>query len=95
MTPFVGRAAQLAAASSIVSALGTRAVLVTGEPGSGKSRLLGEIVRGLPSGTCLRVQGYEPEAMIPLAGAAGALDHLASHDERLATALATDASAQL
>lgn len=78
---FVGRDDELA----VIADLGAkragrahrpRAVLVTGEPGIGKSRLLLEGRDLLPTLRKLDVVGYEPERQVPLAAARGLLHEL-------------------
>ncbi|WCO67015.1 AAA family ATPase [Iamia majanohamensis] len=44
------------------------ALLVTGEPGIGKSTLLGSATAGMTSATRLAIDGYEAESSIPFAG---------------------------
>lgn len=54
------------------------AVVVVGEPGSGKSRLLREAQRRLAGGHRLTISGYEPEAHVPLSAASEVLGELAA-----------------
>jgi DNA-binding CsgD family transcriptional regulator len=76
MAAFVGRVDELASLESVVDAAdrGEVAVaIVVGHPGSGKSRLLGEIADRAPLQNRFRVIGYEPEREVPLASAADLL----------------------
>jgi predicted ATPase len=88
---FVGRAAELAALESAAEAAvrgAVAAVMVIGEPGSGKSRLLHEAASGSHLEPELHVVGYEPEREVPLAAATRLLRTLASvpeHGPRLET----------
>ena len=62
------------------------AALITGEPGSGKSRLLRESVTHLDSGRTVSVAGFEPTERIPLAAVGDLVRRLASvpdHGRRL------------
>jgi DNA-binding CsgD family transcriptional regulator len=80
MGAFVGRAEELArleAAGRAAIAGGVAAVLVVGEPGAGKTRLLAEAAKRIPLRQQFQVVGYEPERQVPLAAAAGLLRALA------------------
>ena len=80
MSVFVGRASELAALDEIVRTAkrgNVTAALITGEPGSGKSRLLVEAASHVRMPRQFRVVGYEPEYEVPLASAAGLLRALA------------------
>jgi DNA-binding CsgD family transcriptional regulator len=80
MGAFVGRAEELArleAAGRAAVAGGVAAVLVVGEPGVGKSRLLAEAVKRIPLRRQFQVVGFEPERLVPLAAAASLLRALA------------------
>jgi DNA-binding CsgD family transcriptional regulator len=85
--PFFGRGAELEAIARVAAIVkgrrGTAAVLVIGDPGQGKSRLLAEARRGLRIDHTFRIDGFEAERAVPLAasrdllrGAAGAGDQL-------------------
>ena len=95
MSVFVGRADELAALEEIVRTAkrgNVTAASITGEPGSGKSRLLVEAASHVRVPRQFRVVGYEPECEVPLASAGGLLRALAEvepHGQRLA-ALAFD-----
>jgi len=74
---FVGRAHELAVLAEVTKAasVGVAAALVSGEPGSGKSRLLAEARRATDL-THIDVIGFEPERRVPLAAAAELLRKL-------------------
>jgi DNA-binding CsgD family transcriptional regulator len=69
--PFVGRERELAEITALIrQSIRERApaaALVTGEPGSGKTRLLDEILAGRPMARPVRVVGFEPNQAVPLA----------------------------
>ena len=77
---FVGRRAELGRLASVCSKSITEelpaAALVSGPPGSGKSRLLSELVVRQPSLRRLRVAGFEAGAQVPLAASADMLREL-------------------
>jgi DNA-binding CsgD family transcriptional regulator len=74
VSAFVGRTEELDAAVEIARADdGAAAVLIVGDPGSGKTRLLAEVADRLRCPNELRVVGYEPERQVPLAAAADLL----------------------
>ena len=52
------------------------AVLVLGDPGSGKSRLLAELRKQSNIGEPIAVGGYEPERSVPFAAVRGLLHEL-------------------
>ena len=63
-SPFVGRTdelAALAAAAEAAAAGNVAAVMIVGEPGSGKTRLLHEAAARSQLSPQLHVVGYEPE----------------------------------
>ena len=74
--PFVGRDEELRALLALISgarqAGAPTAALVTGEPGSGKSRLLREVLDTADRRRTVMVAGFEPIASVPL-GAVGDL----------------------
>jgi DNA-binding NarL/FixJ family response regulator len=77
---FVGRDDELGAIADLGRRVGdvrrALAVLVTGEPGIGKSRLLHEGRQRLDGLRQIQVVGYEPERRVPLAAALGMLQDL-------------------
>jgi DNA-binding CsgD family transcriptional regulator len=80
MGAFVGRAEELDRLEAVGRAAiagDVAAVLVVGEPGAGKSRLLAEAAKRIPLGRQFRVVGYEPEQQVPFAAAADLLRALA------------------
>jgi DNA-binding CsgD family transcriptional regulator/TPR repeat protein len=82
---FVGRADELTAIGALLA--GTRrerrvaALLLVGEPGIGKSRLLDEAERRSAGERILRFSGYEPESSVPLAAASSLLRRLVAASE--------------
>ena len=80
-TTFVGRAPELQRLVSLPSvarrASGAAAALVTGPPGSGKTRLLSEVLARLTGLAPRRLVGYEPTSAVPLAAASDLLRDLA------------------
>lgn len=60
-------------AAALEHGRGPDALLVVGEAGMGKSRLLGELLRGVEHASVLRLTGFEPERQVPLAAAADLL----------------------
>ena len=97
--PFVGRTAELATTDRIAAIAkgrrGTSAVLVIGDAGLGKSRLLAEAVRRAGIDHLLRVDGFEAERTVPLVAARGLVRDLARVDDAtLADVLTGPASAE-
>jgi predicted ATPase len=86
MTQFVGRMAELAALREVARQAVAQgrpvAAVVSGDPGSGKSRLLREASLQIPIERRIEVVGYEPERAVPLAAANGLLRSLAKADEQ-------------
>jgi DNA-binding CsgD family transcriptional regulator len=72
---FVGRTRELETLGEVAASAsrGPAAAIVTGEPGSGKSRLLAEAHGRAPVSHRLSITGYEPERHVPLAAAASLL----------------------
>lgn len=90
MVPFVGRRQEVAALEALTARArreGTAvAALITGEPGSGKSRLLREAIAHADPGRRVLLVGFEPTQPIPLAAAADLFRRLArvpDHGPRL------------
>jgi DNA-binding CsgD family transcriptional regulator len=85
MTPFVGRARELEALRGLIARArreGAPAVgLISGEPGSGKSRLLREAIAEVDPRRAVALGGFEPTEPIPLAASADLLRRLASVPE--------------
>jgi DNA-binding CsgD family transcriptional regulator len=80
MSAFVGRHDELAALAEVSRAAMrgmVAAATVVGDPGSGKSRLLGEAAARTELPTHFRVVGFEPEAEVPLAAVSELLRALA------------------
>jgi DNA-binding CsgD family transcriptional regulator len=76
MSAFVGRIDELAALAEVAGAFGggeVAAAFVTGDPGSGKSRLLAEVAARAKLPNQFRLVGYEPESEVPLASASDLL----------------------
>lgn len=88
--PFVGRDEELRALGALIPgarrAGAPTAALVTGEPGSGKSRLLREVLKDVDRQRTVIVAGFEPSAPIPLAAVGDLIRRLAAvpdHGPRL------------
>jgi DNA-binding NarL/FixJ family response regulator len=76
---FVGRQRELEALEQAVGAdSATAVVLIVGDPGSGKSRLLAEASSRIDVAHRLRIAGFEAEQQVPLAAASPLLRELAS-----------------
>ena len=79
--PFVGRRSELGALTGLVRrAMRERspaAGLVSGDPGSGKTRLLGEVLRESNASRVVRLAGFEPMQQVPLGAAADLIHALA------------------
>ena len=82
---FVGRTDEVAAIGALVAATRRErrvgALLLVGDPGIGKSRLLDEAGRTLDRDGIYRFAGYEPESGVPLAAASPLLRRLAASSE--------------
>ena len=81
MGSFVGRTDELAALAQTADAVlrgEVAACIVLGDPGSGKSRLLGEAAARAEVPNQFRVVGFEPESAVPLAAASEFLRALAT-----------------
>lgn len=76
MEPVVGREAELAVLRAAAAGSGPRAVVITGEAGSGKTRLLAEVAALPPASRTWSLRGYEPESIAPLASASELLHDL-------------------
>ena len=80
--PFVGRRHELATLTGLVRrAMRERtpaAALVSGDPGSGKTRLLAEVVREATAFRVVRLVGFEPMHQVPLGAAADLIHVLAN-----------------
>ncbi len=83
-TPLVGRARELATIDAVMHELhdrgGLSTVLIVGDPGQGKTRLLAEVRTRLASPAQLEIIGYETERNVPLAAASALLRQLAGDD---------------
>jgi hypothetical protein len=80
--PFVGRRQEGDALTNLVRRVRhdrrPAAALVSGEPGTGKTRLLAEVLSGPRAVPIIRVVGFEPNASVPLAAVAEVLRHLSA-----------------
>src|SRR5262245_31079377 len=69
--PFVGRQRELDEIAALQRQSARHrvpvAILISGEPGSGKTRLLAEAVAGAGMPSVIRVVGFEPNQGVPLA----------------------------
>jgi predicted ATPase len=98
--PLVGRLTELTVLRAAVDRSrarpGPASVLVTGAPGSGKTRLLQEALREAPAAGRLPITGYEPERAVPLASARDVIRRLGEigADGALLMALAFDEGAR-
>jgi DNA-binding CsgD family transcriptional regulator len=85
MIPFVGRTVELEALRGLISRArreGAPVVgLISGEPGSGKSRLLREAIAGVDPGRCVVLAGFEPTQPVPLAAVGDLLRRLTTVPE--------------
>src|SRR5680860_755612 len=83
--PFVGRKAELALLTGVAGRLretgSAVAVLVTGDPGSGKTRLFAEARARIEGAELLAVAGFEAARDVPLAAAADLLRTFAGAGE--------------
>jgi hypothetical protein len=79
-TPFVGRREELDQLAELINRSrrdhAPSAALVTGEPGSGKSRLLAEVLDRSGVRRLGRIVGFEPVQPVPLAAAGSVLRQL-------------------
>lgn len=78
-----GRTEELRAVEAAAAGPGARAVVISGEPGAGKSALLTHVASGRSTSRVLSVRGYQPEALAPLAAANELLRDLAGSDQAL------------
>jgi DNA-binding CsgD family transcriptional regulator len=80
--PFVGRGQELSEVSALIRQSShdrkPSAALVVGEPGSGKTWLLAEILAGPHTAPLVRVVGFEPNQAVPLAAAGEVIRHLST-----------------
>ena len=82
---FVGRTDEVAAIGSLIAASRRErrigAMVLIGDPGIGKSRLLDEAEGAFGADGIYRFAGYEPESSVPLAAASPLLRRLAATSE--------------
>ena len=80
--PFVGRQRELDELSAVIRRSShdraPAAALVTGEPGSGKTRLLAEVLAAPQLPRLVRVVGFEPNQAVPLAAVGEVIRHLST-----------------
>src|SRR6185436_11499137 len=80
--PFVGRQRELGTLVGLVRRAlregSPCAGLVTGDPGSGKTRLLAQVVREANASRVVRLVGFEPMQQVPLGAAADLIHVLAN-----------------
>lgn len=80
--PFVGRGRELAKVAAVIRQSShdrqPSAALVTGEPGSGKTWLLEQILARPRTARLVRVVGFEPNQAVPLAAAGEVIRHLST-----------------
>jgi DNA-binding CsgD family transcriptional regulator len=80
--PFIGRADELRALRTLLSVTGRHgtptAAVITGEPGTGKSRLLRESLRDADPARTVLAAGFEPVEPIPLAALGDLVRRLAA-----------------
>jgi len=78
--PFVGRAEELGALRGLVARArregAPAAAVISGEPGSGKSRLLREVIADLDPRRCVVLAGFEPTQPVALAAVGDLLRRL-------------------
>ena len=91
--PFFGRGAELETIAHIAAIAkgrrGTAAVLVIGDAGQGKSRLIAEARSGLKIDHTFRIDGFEAERAVPLAASRDLLRGLAGEGDPLLTVVPT------
>jgi AAA ATPase domain len=80
VSTFVGRVEELRVLEELFARSddGAVAAIVTGDPGSGKTRLLAEAVDRIGPDNTARIVGYEPEQSVPFAASAELIRTLAA-----------------